>query len=86
VRSLVDEHGAVIPRITPDTLSQSQRAIGGSRGTDVTGGMLTKVSDMVALVQARPQLTIHILDGLTEGVLRQTLLGAPTPKTTIKAH
>ncbi|MCU0474640.1 MAG: isopentenyl phosphate kinase [Anaerolineae bacterium] len=86
VAGVLDEHGAVIPLITPDTVSESQRAIGGSRGTDVTGGMLTKVSDMVALVQARPHLTIHILDGLTDGVLHQTLLGAPTVKTTIKAR
>lgn len=86
VPGVLDESGQVIPHITPHNLAQSQRAITGSRGTDVTGGMLTKVADMVALVQAKPEMTIHILDGLTEGVLYATLTGQPTLKTTITAR
>ncbi len=85
VPGVLDDSGTVIPLITPNTINQAQSAITGSRGTDVTGGMLTKVSDMLALVQSRPNMTIHILDGLTEGVLQDTLMGKPTLKTTIRA-
>jgi len=86
VPGVLDETGTVIPLMTPETFGQAQSAITGSRGTDVTGGMLTKVTDMLALVQARPNMTIHILDGLTEGVLRDALLGKSTLKTTIRAN
>ena len=85
VPGVLDEAGNVIPLITPATIGQAQGAIKGSRGTDVTGGMLTKVADMLALVQARPNMTIHILDGLTDGVLYNARMGNTTLKTTIRA-
>lgn len=85
VAGVLDERGEVIPDITPDTFSHAQTVIKGSRGTDVTGGMLTKVTDMLALVESRPHMTIHILDGLTEGVLRRALTGETVIKTTIRA-
>jgi len=85
VAGVLDDNGVVIPLITPETFGQAQGVIKGSRGTDVTGGMLTKVTDMVALVQSRPGMTIHILDGLTEGVLQNALMDKPTLKTTIRA-
>ena len=45
-----------------------------SRGTDVTGGMATKVQSMLALVDQFPQLSIRIFSGLEAGNLAQTLL------------
>jgi isopentenyl phosphate kinase len=85
VAGVLDDHGKVIPLITLESFGNTQSVIKGSRGTDVTGGMLTKVTDMLALVQSRPNMTIHILDGLTAGVLQDALMGKPTLKTTIRA-
>lgn len=85
VAGVLDDEGQVIPLITPENFGVAQSSIKGSRGTDVTGGMLTKVTDMLALVQARPSMSIHILDGLTEGVLQAALMGQATLKTTIRA-
>jgi len=63
VEGVLDGDGHVIPRITPNTLTQYQSALGGSYGTDVTGGMYAKVRDMVELVKMRPHLSIRIMNG-----------------------
>lgn len=63
VDGVFDGDGQVIPRITPNTLADYQSALGGSYGTDVTGGMFAKVRDMVNLVKARPHLSIRIMNG-----------------------
>ncbi|MBP6297707.1 MAG: uridylate kinase [Anaerolineae bacterium] len=73
VPGVLDSTGHVIPRITPSTFSEARSSISGSRGTDVTGGMLTKVSDMLALVEANPSLTIEIIDGTMPDLLRDAL-------------
>jgi isopentenyl phosphate kinase len=83
VDGVYDLQGVVIPRITPANLKQVEAALGGSSGTDVTGGMETKVRDMVALVQARPQMTIRIFNGLTPGLLEAALVGSAEPGTVI---
>lgn len=85
VDGVLDQNGMVISRITPSTLYQYQSALKGSEGTDVTGGMLTKVSDMVKLVGQYPHLRIHILNGLTPNALNHALRGNLTVKTTICA-
>ncbi|NDJ61210.1 MAG: isopentenyl phosphate kinase family protein [Chloroflexi bacterium] len=85
VDGVYDQAGQVIPSITPQALPQVERALGGSAGTDVTGGMATKVRDMVALVQAEPRLTIRICSGLVPGLLQATLLGSAAPGTRISA-
>ena len=75
----------VIPTITPQTLPEVERALGGSAGTDVTGGMETKVRDMVALVQEAPQISIRIMNGQQPDLLRDTLLKRAAPGTLICA-
>lgn len=77
--------GQVIPEITPETLSDVESALGGSAGTDVTGGMETKVRDMVALVEAVPNLTIRIMNGAKPGLLEATLLETAAAGTMIRA-
>lgn len=69
-----DLHGNTIPLITPDNFAQVKEALGGSRGTDVTGGMASKVLAMLELVQTHPTLSIVIFSGLTPGNLTQALL------------
>ncbi|MBC7870922.1 MAG: isopentenyl phosphate kinase family protein [Chitinophagaceae bacterium] len=81
VEGVYDERGIVIPRITPKTLMNFQSALTGSAGVDVTGGMLTKVRDMLALVEAVPGLKIRIIDGTQPNLLLQTLLEQIEPGT-----
>ncbi len=83
VEGVYDQAGAVIPKITPATLPAVEAALGGSAGTDVTGGMETKVRDMVALVEAVPNLTIRIMNGTQPGLLEAALLGKSEPGTLI---
>jgi isopentenyl phosphate kinase len=67
----------VVQKITPQNWAAMQAGggIGGSRGADVTGGMVSKVRDMVNLVQAHPAITVHIFSGMVEGNVRLALLG-----------
>lgn len=62
--------GDVIPVITAGTLAGVEEALGGSRGVDVTGGMIAKVREGLALAGSTPGLeAVHILSGLTPGAL-----------------
>ena len=67
--------GELIPEITPDTLPGVAQALGGSRGVDVTGGMIAKVREMLALVRATPGLAaVQIISGLTPGLMHSALV------------
>lgn len=78
-----DPAGQVIPTITPANFSQIQSALGGSRGTDVTGGMVSKVAAMLNLVARQPGLKVRIFSGLQAGELSQMLLRPETPNGTL---
>ena len=76
----------LIRTITPASLPTVRGLLGGSHGVDVTGGMLSKVEQMAALVAKFPELTVHILSGETSGLLAQSLeLGDNIPGTRIVA-
>lgn len=75
VPGVYDENQHVIPEITPQNFDSIKHALGGSRGTDVTGGMLNKVQEMLALIEVKPHLRIYIIDGTKAGLLRETLSG-----------
>ena len=81
VDGVYDGAGQVISSITPATLPAVESALGGSAGTDVTGGMETKVRDMLALVEAVPNLTIRIMSGTQPGLLEAALLEQGYPGT-----
>jgi isopentenyl phosphate kinase len=83
VEGVYNQSGRVLPAITPANLSAIEEALGGSAGTDVTGGMETKVRDMVELVQLVPGLTIRILAGTQPGLLQKTLTQHAKPGTLI---
>ena len=63
----------VVSVITPATFEKIRPALAGSRGTDVTGGMADKVTQMLALVERYPRLTVHILSGKTPGLIQRAL-------------
>lgn len=88
VDGVLNDAGSVMSSITPATVAEAKSALRGSSGTDVTGGMLTKVTDMVALVTQKPALTIKIVNGTVAGIL-QTVLADPERHdigTTISAY
>jgi isopentenyl phosphate kinase len=68
------EGGKVVPEITPASLSELSGVLGGARGMDVTGGMMSKVSEMIALMQATPSLiAVQIVSGLVPDLVRTCL-------------
>lgn len=69
-----DLDGVTIPQIRRDNLDEIRAALGGSRGTDVTGGMLSKVLSMLDLVAAHPSLSVRIFSGLREGAIQSALI------------
>lgn len=61
----------VIPEITPASFEYLGQTLGGARGVDVTGGMIAKVSEMIALIEATPSLIVaQIISGLIPGLVR----------------
>lgn len=69
-----DPHARRIPEITSANIEEVLRFLGGSHGTDVTGGMATKVRDMWQLVQAVPGLQVQLI-GTDLITLQCALLG-----------
>jgi isopentenyl phosphate kinase len=64
----------VIPLITPDRIDSVVDSLSGSYGLDVTGGMASKVLQMLQLVQNKPEIAVHILSGHAPGLLTRVLL------------
>jgi len=71
---LRDESAQLIPEISRQNLHQVEHKLAGSHGVDVTGGMLTKVRIMYALVQERPELKVQLISGRCPGMIRRALL------------
>jgi len=69
------ERTSPIQSITPRTFGAWAGKIGQSHGPDVTGGMKSKVAEMLALVQAVPGLTVRIFSGEEPGNIRRALAG-----------
>ena len=83
VAGIYDRTGKIIEKITPENFAAIAPELGGSDGTDVTGGMADKVAKMLALVQELPDLEIRIFSGKFAGEVEATLLGYKTPGTLI---
>jgi isopentenyl phosphate kinase len=61
--------------IRPDTYDAIKTGVGASHAADVTGGMESKVRQMLALAQAVPGLSAQIFSGEQPGNLRRALAG-----------
>lgn len=72
---VLDEQARPIAEISEQSLPFIAAAIGGSRGTDVTGGMASKVRAMLDLVNEVEGLTVRVFSGLQSGNVRDVLLG-----------
>ena len=65
----------IFSEITPKNFHEVLPALGGSPAADVTGGMASKVRQMLALVQELPGLEVLVFSGLQPGAVREALLG-----------
>ena len=64
-----------LEKITPDTFDQISAGIGKAQGADVTGGMESKVKQMLELIENNQELTIQIFSGTEPGNIVRTLTG-----------
>ena len=75
--------GEIVPRLVPGA---AVGGIGASHDADVTGGMASKVKEMLALVEAVPGVVVRIFSGTTPGLVYAALLDEAQPGTTIVAQ
>jgi len=66
----------LVGEITPKNWEDIVPGLGGSAGVDVTGGMLSKVSQSLALAQRDPLLEVQIFSGEESGQVKAALSGA----------
>ncbi len=64
-----------VETITPQTFDKFAENIEKAAGVDVTGGMRSKVTQMLELVQQNPLLKIQIFSGVEPGNIIRTLTG-----------
>lgn len=65
----------IIEHITPQSFNEIKAGIGKSAAADVTGGMESKVKQMLELVETNPNLSVQIFSGVEPGNITRTLLG-----------
>ena len=70
---VLDADGKTIAHIHPGNFEAIAPLLGGSRGTDVTGGMAGKVRAMLDLAAALPGTRIRIVNGLVPGQVHSAL-------------
>ncbi len=64
-----------VKRVTPASYTEIQASVGASASTDVTGGMSSKVQQMLRLVESIPELSVQIFSGKPSGNLENVLRG-----------
>ena len=65
----------LVEEIAPASLLQGSAVLRGSESPDVTGGMVSKVTQMVALAEQVPGLQVVIFSASQPGILEQVLAG-----------
>ena len=65
-----------VEKVTPSSYAELASKVGGSHGVDVTGGMKSKVEEMLSLVQQIPNLNAQIFSGEESGNIQHALNGA----------
>lgn len=67
----------LLREITPGSLPRLLPGLGNAAGADVTGGMRSKVIDMLSLVEGVPHLEIQIFSAEGSGALARAIAGEP---------
>lgn len=65
----------LINEITPEGYTSIRKGVGAATGADVTGGMSSKVEQMLGLIQTIPGLQVYIFSGEESGNLALALRG-----------
>ncbi len=78
--------GSAIPEITPNTFREHAAGAAFSDAPDVTGGMKSKVAEMLTLVQNIPGATVRIFSAQPEGALARAICGTEATGTVIRAE
>jgi len=71
--------GPTIDLITPANVNHYRSALGGSHGTDVTGGMIGKVDQMLKLVAEHPPIKVKIFSGSVAHNVERLLIDPALP-------
>lgn len=77
-----DRNGKTIPLITRKNIRKYEKVLGSSSGIDVTGGMIHKVYEALAL--AEKGIPSLIIDGISNGILSRAILGEKVLGTEIR--
>jgi isopentenyl phosphate kinase len=64
----------LLSEVSISTLSGVEEMLTGSFDIDVTGGMLSKVRTMCQLIQVQPTITVRIISGRKDGLIKRTLI------------
>jgi isopentenyl phosphate kinase len=64
-----------VDQITPESYAGIKQRLGSGQGADVTGGMESKVDQMLNLVKEMPDLTVQIFSGEESGNILKALKG-----------
>jgi isopentenyl phosphate kinase len=64
-----------VEKVTPSVYQELANKVGGSHGVDVTGGMKSKVEEMLSLVKQIPNLNVQIFSGEEAGNVKRALAG-----------
>ena len=66
---------SMVRKITPDSFTGIHQQVGAGLGADVTGGMESKVRQMLGLVKANPGLSVRIFSGEKTGNIARAIGG-----------
>lgn len=73
VDGVLNQEGGLIDLITPSIFDDVKQFLGESAGVDVTGGMSSKIKDMLQLIEKRPALRVKIINGYTPNNLTRCI-------------
>lgn len=68
-----DKNAKLVPLVTKDNFEEVKKSISGSTVVDVTGGMMKKVSELMAIAEAG--IESQIINALTNGNVKRALSG-----------
>jgi len=83
VGGVYDENGRTIPEISNNNFETVRSSIIGSKGIDVTGGMIHKVEEALKLVKMTG-IETTIINGNMRGDLKKAILGVKIVSTKVK--
>jgi isopentenyl phosphate kinase len=64
-----------VESVTPESYEKIRSSVGASASTDVTGGMDSKVQQMLSLVEEIPDISVQLFSGEKAGNLKRVLEG-----------